>query len=214
MSENSENNVIEHDAADQEDLDTSVPTMSELDVLKNRARMLGINFSNNIGVDTLKAKIEEKMAADTKQPEEPREVGTTPALAAAEAKPVVNPKMTLRQKIIKENMRLIRCRITNLDPKKKDLPGEIITVANEYLGTVRKFIPYGEATDNGYHIPYCLYKMLKNRKFLQIRTRKGRGGTPIVESEYVREFAIEELPQLTEAELAKLAAQQAAQGRD
>lgn len=105
-------------------------------------------------------------------------------------------------------MKLVRCQITNLDPKKKDIPGEIITVANQYIGTVRKYIPFGEATIEGYHIPYCIYEFLKNRKFLSIKTRKGSNGQLVVETSWAPEFAITVLPQLTKEELKKLAAAQ------
>ena len=105
-------------------------------------------------------------------------------------------------------------RITNLDPKKKDLPGEVFTVANEHLGTVRKFVPYGEVTDNGYHVPYCIYKALKARKFLNIRTFKDRQNQNQikVEQSWAQEFALEVLPTLTPDEIKKLAAAQSAAG--
>jgi hypothetical protein len=97
-----------------------------------------------------------------------------------------------------------------MDPKKKDLSGEIFTVANRVVGAVKKFIPYGAATDNGYHIPNIIFKQLQERQFLNIKTRKDNRGRTIVETSMVREFALEVLPQLTPQELAKLAAAQAA----
>lgn len=189
--------------------------LSELEMLMNRARMLGIAFTPDIGVDALKTKIQNRIDGVVEAPATPApaqvlaaDPGAPRALSPAEE------MMVKRKEIRDENMRLVRVRITNLDPKKKDLPGEIFTVANRYLGTVRKYIPYGEATDNGYHIPFVLYKALKRRQFLQIKTRKGRGGTPIVDQQYVREFALEILPQLTPKELADLKAQQMSRGRD
>ena len=183
-------------------------------MLKARASLMGIAFSNNIGLDALKQKIAEKVSGET-------------AAAAAQAEPeeddepvderspvqLAKPAPTLRQRLLQDNMRLIRVRITCLDPKKKDLPGEIITVANRYIGTVRKFVPFGEVTEGGYHIPYVIFKMLKKRKFLNIRVRPNpKGGQDIVESKYVPEFAIEELPQLTGIELERLARAQIAAG--
>ena len=73
-------------------------------------------------------------------------------------------------------------------------------------------MPFGEATDNGYHVPYCLYEMMRDRKFLSIKTRKGPKGQTIVEQQMVREFALEILPPLTEAELARLSAAQLSAG--
>ena len=187
----------------------------ELGMLKQRARMMGITFSNNISVETLKAKIQEKM--DGKSDDTPKvdELGddNPPTLQDPEA-PAPISKETLRQKVKREGMKLVRCRIMNLDPKKKDLPGEIFTVANEYIGTVRKFIPFGEVTENGYHVPQCIFDMMKGRKFLNIRTYKDRRNNNQirVEQNWAPEFALEVLPPLTKEEIAKLAAAQAAAG--
>ena len=85
-------------------------------------------------------------------------------------------------------------------------------MANEYLGTVRKFVPFGEVTDNGYHIPQCLYDVLKERTFVNIKVRKGSKGEEIVEHQNAREFSLEVLPPLSADELAKLAASQSAAG--
>ena len=178
------------------------------ELLMARARMLGIEFSNNIGTDTLRARINakldgDKVASETVAPETNALTGEDPEA----------PKKSLRQQIHDEQMRLVRVRVTCMDPKKKDLPGEIFTIANEYLGTVRKFVPFGEATENGYHIPYCIYTMLEERRFLNIRTgRDQRTGSPTVSSSYAREFALEVLPPLTEAELERLAQAQIAAG--
>lgn len=183
--------------------DTAMP--SELEVLKQRATLMNIKFSNNISVEKLREKIEAAQVKD-----EPVVEATVNPLGANQEAGV--KKMTLGQKIRAEQTRLIRVRIQNLDPKKKDLPGEIITVANEYMGTVRKFVPFGEVTDNGYHIPYCIYEFLKERKFINITTRKGKNGLPDIRATEAREFSIEVLPPLTEAELAQLAQAQIAAG--
>jgi hypothetical protein len=274
---------------------------TEKQILMDRARLMGISFSNNASVETLRAKIEAKLAGDNandiegnddndtdndgiddseddqvdangdghddrsgqfvdgNQEAAERPAGATnlsgaPDIASAlastsaTADPVPVPTPTveatkpnplaetptaaplppeapprrltkqeqqnaLRHQLIRESMALVRCRITNLNPSKKDLPGEIFTVANRYIGTVRKYVPYGEVTDNGYHIPKCIYDQLVDRRFQNIRTVKDkRTGTPRVDSSWAKEFAIEVLPQLTEQELKDLALAQAAAG--
>lgn len=170
--------------------------VDELTVLKKRADKLGITYSNNIGVETLRSKIN---AVLENQKNEDKDLES-------------DDPQKIRQAIYNKAMKLVRCQITNLDPKKKDIPGEIITVANPYIGTVRKYIPFGEATIEGYHIPYCIYEFLKNRKFLSIKTRKGSNGQLVVETSWAPEFAITVLPQLTKEELKKLAAAQKAAG--
>lgn len=199
----------------EETTEEVAPKIDELAMLKERARMMGIKFSNNIGVETLRRMIQEKMDGNANPNEEKASDTLPPPPLHDPAQPVPSKKETVRQRVTRENMRLIRLRITNLDPKKKDLPGEVFTVANEYLGTVRKFVPFGEVTDEGYHVPYCIYKMMKARKFLNIRTFKDRKNNNQirVEQNWAQEFALEVLDPLTPAELKQLAiAQQAAGG--
>lgn len=244
--------------------------VNELDLLKKRADLMNISYSNNIGVDALKAKINEKMSegegdtsnktevvaqtpAPTPTPPAAQTPAPTPAATpqptaapVAQAAPVQTPaptpvappvvapvqaaapaptpepvvetpapvkKKTLRQYLYEKEMKLVRVRITNMDPKKKDLPGEIVTVANEYLGTVKKFIPFGEHTDGGYHIPQVLLNELESRKFLSITEGKDkRTGTPTVKDRWAKEFAIEIMPPLTPDELNRLATAQIAAG--
>lgn len=209
------------ETADDHSEDFAPQAPTEMEVLKSRAKMMGIVFSNNIKIETLRQKISDKMDGITD------EQGTTddaadqdelPTLGKGIAPEAPTVRMSKREMeaaaiadMVKENMRLIRLRITNMDPKKKDLPGEIITIANEYIGTVRKYIPFGETTDDGYHVPYVLYQMMKDRKFLDIRTSK-KNGQIVVSSKWASEFALEVLPQLTQEELDRLAAAQLAAG--
>lgn len=210
--------------------DLNQPT--ELDMLKQRATQMGIVFSNNIGLDKLRERVNAKMEG-LPDPEEAPVAPVQPVTPVAPAvvtpvaeAPIINPLtglpegfdpdagLTTRQILMRDQMKLVRVRIANLDPSKKDLSGEILTVANEYIGTVRKFIPFGEATDEGYHVPQCLLSMMQERKFQTIRTIKDRrSGTVRVETGEAREFAIEILEPLSQAEMQQLAtAQQAAGG--
>lgn len=172
----------------------------EMTLLKEQAKKLGISHSPNIGLDTLRSKIEAHLNGEP-------EVET--AVAANET--AEERTRRIRNELQAEGLKLVRVRVTNMDPSKSELRGEILTVQNKYIGTVRKFVPYGEASEVGYHIPKVLYDMLKEKKFNQIKTRKGRDPREvIVEQRMVNEFAIEVLPPLTQEELANLAAAQAA----
>lgn len=186
---------------------TEIQQVDELTLLKQRATTLGISFSNNIGTETLKERIKEKLEGKTEDPKNTNQVN-----ALTGEKDVVLTKEQRRAKIKKEADKLIRLRITNLDPKKSKWPGEIITVANEFIGTVTKFVPFGEVTEDGYHVPNVIYKKLKKRKFLDIKVIKQRGKPDRIIERWVPEFALEVLPQLTEAQLKKLAAAQTASG--
>ena len=189
--------------------------VDELPLLKERAKVMGIPFSNNISLETLRKRVADKMEGKDEAPEVNALTGDPEIAHAMAAKPL-NQKaneVALRKLMYATQMRQVRVRITNMDPKKKDLPGEIWTVANEYLGTVRKFVPYGEQADDGFHIPYCLYRLLDSKRFLHIRDVKDRT-TGIVRQDKVwaKEFSLDVLPTLTQGELDRLAAAQAAAG--
>lgn len=207
---------------------------TEMEMLKERADLLGVTYSNNIGIETLRKRVEDAMAGNPQDPEPESEQAAVPSMESLtadltaqvaasttvttkelnplvqDAAPVQNKPISLREHMRVTQMKLVRVRIQNLDPKKANLPGEIFAVANEYLGDVKKYIPFGEVTDNGYHVPYCLYKMLKNRRFLNVRERKDRDGKIHVETSWVKEFALELLPDLSPEELKQLATAQIA----
>lgn len=182
--------------------------VDELSILKQRATLMGLKFSNNIGLEALRKKVSDAQEGITEEPE----VAQVNPLETETAAPKEETRTEMARRIRLEQTKLVRIRIQNLDPKKKELPGEIITVANDFMGTVRKFVPYGEQTDNGYHVPYCIYQFLKERKFLNIRVTKGKNGRPNIQQGWVREFSIEVLPPLTQEELTNLAQAQIAAG--
>ena len=189
--------------------------VDELALLKERAKQMGIPFSNNISLETLRKRISDKMEGK-EEPEVNPLTGDVEIAAVTSAPKKLDAKqnaLALRKMMQRDQMKLVRVRITNMDPKKKDLPGEIWTVSNEYLGNVRKMIPYGEQTDDGFHIPYCLFRLLQSKRFLHIRTVKDRvTGVERQEKQWVKEFSLDVLPDLTKEELARLAAAQAAAG--
>jgi hypothetical protein len=199
---------------DNQPIENAAPVIdpaAELVALKARAKVMGISHSGNIGLEALRAKVNAKINGEPDPaPEQPEQLNP---LVGDEAGKTPASKKTLRQQQMEEQLALVRVRIQNLDPRKKDLPGEIFCVGNEIIGTVRKYIPYGEVTDGGYHIPRILYNELDSRKFLNIRTKKNRAtGQIVVETSWAKEFAFEVLPPLTAEELARLANAQAASG--
>lgn len=122
----------------------------------------------------------------------------------------------LRRAIVRAKaLRLVRCRITNLDPQDAAVPAALITVYNKYTGKVSKLIPFGEENEVGYHVPKILLDELRSRTF-NMRKEKKKKGSSFGVKEYttvqVKKFAIEELPPLTKNELQNLANDQKARG--
>lgn len=195
-------------------------TLNELDTLKARADQMGITYKSNIGVEALKAKINAKLD-DKPDPGDGDEAqaGTTAQTQTLPTPPPAAPveltkaqqEQKFRDEQQKEHMALVRVRVSCLNPMKSQVKGEFITVANKYLGTVTKFVPFGEQTDEGFHIPKILLAEMRNRKFNSVTTKKGPNGQMLPTQRLVPEFAIEELEPLTEQELARLAAAQLAE---
>lgn len=178
------------------ELDTSTADYKEeLALLKERADLLGIKYSNNIGLETLRAKVNERLETKNIESEEK------------------NSKADLRKKVRDEQLKLVRIRLAVMNPAKKAWRGEIFTIANSVLGTVKKFVPYNpKFYTNGYHVPYCIYTLLKEKTFLNIIT-EDHGARTNVTTSFEKEFAIEVLPQLTTEELQELATAQQAGNR-
>lgn len=173
--------------------------------LRGRLDKMGIKYSNNAGVERLREQLNAALDGDKSKAESLSDDNVKSTehkgldLRPAKAEPAT---ISIRQHLVNTKMKLVRIRLACLDPKKKDLDGEIITVANAYLGTVTRFVPFGEATDDGWHVPYCIYEFLRDRKFVDIRTGRKKGTKQLTQSaREVREFAIEILDPLTPAEL-------------
>jgi hypothetical protein len=196
------------------ELDKNAPAPeNKLDALKTEAKQLGISFHPSIGEIALQEKIDAVL-----NPKLPEETTTTSEVITG-----VDPELTTEEIIagyqnskleglsdgqkrsiaIKEANRLVRIRITCMNPNKKDSKGEIISVSNSVIGTFKKFIPFN--LDAGYHVPHVIYQALKER-MCQIWVN-----TPDCKSkrgQLIREFAIEVLDPLTEDELKELAQRQ------
>ena len=179
----------------EEVIKESSSVKEELETLKEIADRMGIKYSNNIGVDALKAKIEAIREEKSIKKEE--------ELSTAER----------RKKLKEEQLKLVRIRLTCLNPAEKAKRGKIITIGNSIIGSCRKFIPYDPSFyKDGYHVPYCIYKVLEESTFQDTRTEEKNGQT-IVHKALAKEFGITVLPPLTEEELKELAKAQQAGNR-
>lgn len=189
----------------QENEDTLV--QDELTALKARADVLGVQYHPSIGLDKLRAKVAAAMSDDpaAKADAEDEPSGAAGTAPAPEA-PVESEGARLRR-LKQEANRLVRIRLTCMNPAKKDWEGEIITVGNSLVGTLKKFIPF--AAEEGWHVPQIMLEMLQARQFQHFYTEKSKGGIGVRRGKLVREFAIEILPDLTAQELKDLGQRQA-----
>jgi hypothetical protein len=213
MTENNDN--LENDGSEEQP--------NELDLLKQRADTMGIAYHPSIGLDKLKAKVQAKLDGEPDpsnqsdpepmaDPEGPEygieEAQTIDEAQAAAALNTFTPgvKETAAQHAAKrkqEATRLVRVRVTCMNPLKGNVKGEIIAVGNGKIGFLKKFVPFN--AEQGWHIPNIILTHLKQKKFMSHYTVKDpRTGRDVKRNKLIPEFAIEIMPPLTEKQLTEL----------
>ena len=188
-----ETNLIEDTQEDE------VVVQDELDALKARANLLGVKFHPSISLEKLREKVNAAVTSDGA------------ATSEEEAKDPAEPKQETigekRKRLKTEALKLVRIRLTCLNPAKKEWEGEIITVGNSLIGSVKKFVPFN--ADDGWHVPHVIYQQLKERQCQIFYTATDARGNKVRKGKLIKEFAIEVLPPLTKEELDELARRQA-----
>ena len=201
--------------------------------LKQRADLMGLKYHHKIGIERLRTMIENQLNLSETQNKEPEKeiekpkkeitesieeindielskdkISSQKSLKDTDLKPATRAQIIAKRK--REASKLVRVRITCMNPAKKDWKGEIISVGSAKLGTFKKFIPFdGEP----FHIPFIIYQALLERKFSTFRTIKSTKGIDIKRTVLVSEFGIEVLPPLTPSERERLRDEQARTGR-
>jgi len=194
-------------------------TEKSLEQLQQEAKALGIKFHHRAGPKTIQNLINayyaENGRSDHASPDPETETQVTftqasPKKAALLNKPVIPlTEAEYRQKINAEAKskvgRLLRVRIQNLNPQKKEWPGEIISVGSAKLGTFKKYIPFnGEP----YHIPQIIYDVLKEKECSVFYNATDDRARKTRKSRLIKEYTIAILPPLTKQELADLSRRQ------
>ena len=166
----------------------------ELSTLKARADLLGISYHPSIGVEKLREKLAAAIVDEAKNED------------TKDSKPT-ETEAQKRLRLMQEATKLVRIRVTCMNPAKKEWEGEIITVGNAGVGTYKKYIPFN--ADEGWHVPNIIYQALQERQCQVFVSSKTKNGVTIRQGKLIKEFAIEVLPPLTEEELKDLAQRQA-----
>lgn len=180
-------------------------TPDELSALKARADMMGISYHPSIGLEKLREKVNAAVTATEPVVETP-----APVAAPVQAQPAVETHAQRVNRLKKDAGRLIRIRLTCMNPAKAEWPGEIISVGNASVGSFSKFVPFN--AEEGWHVPHIIYKALVDRQCQVFVTTTDTRGNKTRKGKLIREFAIEILPDLTAEELHDLAQRQAMSG--
>ena len=206
-----------------------IEALDNLPEARDAAEAMGLKFSGNTGLDTLKAKMLASLEAPVEVESDP--LGDNEAME--EIQIAVKPKKSgltikellkmdpnkeedplIRRRIVRAKaLRLSRVRITNMDPTDASVPGMLLSVQNKYTGKVQKYIPFGEESENGYHVPEILLDWLRSQTYaLRKEIKGGKVGIKQYKTTQVKKFGIEVLEPLTKEELAAMALRQSAAG--
>lgn len=206
-------NVIDDQDKDLDEDDFSM--RPRIDVLKERARNLGISHSPNIGEAKLAEKIDQYLL-DTQGindndglDDDDTEDGdlsikrrqSTPKKSEAEIKADARKQAQL----------LVRVNVTPNDPRCIQLNGELILTGNALTGTIGKFVPFN--TPRGYLIPQSILNVLKDRTYTHFRYRKDQYNNDIPYPVQRKAFHIEIMKPLTQKQIDAIAKRQMAAAR-
>lgn len=173
--------------------------------LKAKATLLGITFSPNIGLATLKAKVDAIDNPESADALTPQDTELESEANEDVATLYVNPKVEARNRAT----RLVRVAIVCQDENRKQLEGEYFTFRNSLVGKVTKFVPYNCEAAESYFVPACIVNMMRRKK-AQFFTKRTINGVNVPTPVSKAAFIVTELPPLTDAEMDAIAKRQAA----
>jgi len=198
-------------------MDEQTEAKSELDTLKQRADLMGIPYHHRAGVAKLRELIAEHLLNPGKAKEtQTEELSEEESTDSPKQYKATTEKLYLTEEEFrmsaqaderKNANRLVRIRLTCMNPLKKAWPGEIISVGSARMGTFKKYIPF--RAEEPYHVPLVIYEELKTRKCRVGITVDGPNGQKVNRYKLINEFAVELLPPLSSEELRRLAQRQA-----
>lgn len=157
---------------------------TELQLLKEKAGALGVEYKANVSSKTLSKLIKEF------EEQEEQEDGLTE-----------NERI---QKTMEEATKLVRVIITPMDSSKRDYQGDVFSAGNAVVPTMTKYVPFGVE----WHVPQIILNTIKEKVINRFIAKKDERGREYREYLEARAYSIQELPPLTKEELEELAKSQ------
>lgn len=176
--------------------------VSRLQVLKQKADIMGVEYYNSITAD----KLQERIELREKEIEEKTN-------KADNVTPYSNYETSKVGRVKEEAFKLVRFKLVVNDINKQSWSGMAITAGNDVVGHVERVIPFNADV---WHAEAIIVEHMKNMRFPLFPTKQTTKmeGTFADHSKprMMPTFTIIELPPLTETELKELAEMQASQG--
>lgn len=193
VTENSDEELVINTEITEDDIQ-----QNEREYLLERAKVLGLNVPKNMSTAKLRKAVADKISN------------------LDSLKTVSKEKRLSDYDIRMDQLQLVRFRIHVLNPVKQNWSGELITVGNDIIPPITRFIPFN-AVDGIWHAEKIIVQYLKSRKY-QFMMEEGanagykRNTVDVSKNKLLPEFAIEILDPLTLDEIEQLKLRQAATG--
>jgi hypothetical protein len=171
-----------------------------LEEVRAEADALGIEYHHRAGVKTIQSLID-----DINPPAETERKWILPTQKVQPLSEKQFRELKFQERKKKAGS-LVRCRIANMNPEKREWTGEFISAGSAKLGTFTKFIPFNNPEP--YHIPQIIYDVLKDKECSIFFEEKNKLGGSVKRARSVKEYSIDVLPPLTRKEIDELARQQ------
>ncbi len=186
-----------------------------IEALKEKCDEYGITYAPQAG----ESKLQQLLDAYYKEQEElsgmqnnvtTADVDETEEETSTDEKPLT--KAELYEQVKREATKLIRVRITCMDPAFKKRKSDLFKVSNKAIGIVGRCVQFdGKPT----HVEQVILDVMRAKRFQMFEeetVQTAFGPRKVKKGRQVPSFAIEVLSPLTEKELKELAADQAARG--
>lgn len=157
---------------------------TELQLLKEKADSLGVEYKSNVSTKTLTKLIREF------EEQEEQDDGLTD-----------NERI---KRTLDEATKLVRVIITPMDSTKRDYQGDVFSAGNSVVPTMTKYIPFGVE----WHVPQIILNTIKEKVMNKFIAKKDERGREYREYQEAKAYSIQELPPLTKEELQELAKSQ------
>lgn len=171
---------------------------------KQEAEKLALSYPNNMPTEKLIALVQSTIKARAEAH------ANTPARGLNKSIGRLAPEVQSMQDTA---MSLVRFRLTVLDPNKRSATGIFVSAGNDNLAPIKRMIPFNAPV---WHAERIVVEHLKNIKYTALQSRYNDRLKASFDDPNSRKlmpcFLIEELPPLTDEELANLQQLQSQQG--
>ena len=180
--------------------------IENMDIEDVKAELIGRGIKMHHKTNAIKLRKTLQDNVDKNDAEVPVEVKPSPVKPAKVKK---KPGMTLEEKCL----HLKRIIVTPNDPELSGHSGLVFTVMVSAVNNgkaIKKYVPFNN--EEGWHVPNVIVNQITNAEMQKFKSVKAPNGDTVLQPYQAKKYNVQVLPDLTQKEIDKLAASQAARG--